>query len=189
VGEAETVAERIREYHALGIETFIFSGYPHLEEAYRAAELLFPRLALEHEEAPRVKTHCQRPLQSKGRWLPTNCYRVELSRKFKFTMIASINWTSWGNRALPWLLPTFLVAAWQGASTVGWLPGNVVPSPFSVLLAGIHLAGTGELAIHLWESFRRAMAGLFIGGTIGFLLGITNGLFTMSDRYWIPPSR
>jgi len=32
------------EYRELGIETFILSGYPHLEEAYRAAELLFPRL-------------------------------------------------------------------------------------------------------------------------------------------------
>ncbi|WP_190287822.1 FMNH2-dependent alkanesulfonate monooxygenase [Massilia sp. NR 4-1] len=44
VGEPETVAERIREYAALGIETFIFSGYPHLEESYRVAELLFPLL-------------------------------------------------------------------------------------------------------------------------------------------------
>jgi alkanesulfonate monooxygenase len=44
VGDADTVAERIREYAALGIDTFILSGYPHLEEAYRAAELLFPRL-------------------------------------------------------------------------------------------------------------------------------------------------
>jgi len=34
------------EYHELGIETFIMSGYPHLEEAYRTAELLFPRLPL-----------------------------------------------------------------------------------------------------------------------------------------------
>jgi alkanesulfonate monooxygenase len=49
VGDAETVAERMREYHALGIETFIFSGYPHLEEAYRTAELLFSRLRLQHE--------------------------------------------------------------------------------------------------------------------------------------------
>jgi alkanesulfonate monooxygenase len=28
----------------LGIDTFILSGYPHLEEAYRVAELLFPLL-------------------------------------------------------------------------------------------------------------------------------------------------
>jgi alkanesulfonate monooxygenase len=49
VGSAETVAARIREYAAVGIETFIFSGYPHLEEAHRVAELLFPRLPLTHE--------------------------------------------------------------------------------------------------------------------------------------------
>jgi alkanesulfonate monooxygenase len=44
VGSADSVAERMREYRALGVETFILSGYPHLEEAYRTAELLFPRL-------------------------------------------------------------------------------------------------------------------------------------------------
>ena len=44
VGNPEQVAERIREYADLGIETFIFSGYPHLEESYRFAELVFPLL-------------------------------------------------------------------------------------------------------------------------------------------------
>jgi alkanesulfonate monooxygenase len=44
VGDPETVAARIKEYMALGIDTFIFSGYPHLEEAYRFAELVFPLL-------------------------------------------------------------------------------------------------------------------------------------------------
>lgn len=48
VGDPDTVAQRISEYADLGIETFIFSGYPHLEEAYRVAELLFPRLPLEN---------------------------------------------------------------------------------------------------------------------------------------------
>jgi len=44
VGDPETVAARIREYADLGIETFILSGYPHLEESYRFAELVFPLL-------------------------------------------------------------------------------------------------------------------------------------------------
>lgn len=44
VGSPEIVAERIREYQDLGIEEFILSGYPHLEEAYRFAELVFPLL-------------------------------------------------------------------------------------------------------------------------------------------------
>ena len=50
VGSADEVAERMHEYAELGIETFILSGYPHLEEAYRTAELLFPRLPLSHDE-------------------------------------------------------------------------------------------------------------------------------------------
>jgi alkanesulfonate monooxygenase len=49
VGDAETVAARMREYMALGIGTFIMSGYPHLEEAYRFAELVLPRLQLNHK--------------------------------------------------------------------------------------------------------------------------------------------
>ena len=46
VGDGPTVAERIKEYAALGIDTFVLSGYPHLEEAYRFAELAFPHLPL-----------------------------------------------------------------------------------------------------------------------------------------------
>ncbi len=47
VGDPDTVAARMLEYADLGIDAFILSGYPHLEEAYRVAELLFPRLPLE----------------------------------------------------------------------------------------------------------------------------------------------
>jgi alkanesulfonate monooxygenase len=50
VGDPETVAARIREYQDLGIDTFILSGYPHLEEAYRFAELVFPLLAREQPD-------------------------------------------------------------------------------------------------------------------------------------------
>ncbi len=44
VGDGPTVVARMQEYADLGIDTFIFSGYPHLEEAYRFAELVFPLL-------------------------------------------------------------------------------------------------------------------------------------------------
>jgi len=50
VGDPDTVVARMLEYSELGIETFIFSGYPHLEEAYRVAELLFPRLPLKNQQ-------------------------------------------------------------------------------------------------------------------------------------------
>ncbi|WP_152048083.1 FMNH2-dependent alkanesulfonate monooxygenase [Aureimonas psammosilenae] len=48
VGDPETVAERIDEYRRLGIDSFILSGYPHLEEAYRFGELVLPRLPVSH---------------------------------------------------------------------------------------------------------------------------------------------
>jgi alkanesulfonate monooxygenase len=46
VGDGATVAALMHEYARLGIDTFILSGYPHLEEAYHFAEHVFPRLAL-----------------------------------------------------------------------------------------------------------------------------------------------
>ncbi|KQW57120.1 FMNH2-dependent alkanesulfonate monooxygenase [Variovorax sp. Root411] len=45
VGDPKTVAARIEEYATLGLDKFILSGYPHLEEAYRFAELVFPLLS------------------------------------------------------------------------------------------------------------------------------------------------
>src|ERR1700761_6729164 len=44
VGSHEQVADRIAEYHDLGIDEFILSGYPHLEEAYRVGEGVMPVL-------------------------------------------------------------------------------------------------------------------------------------------------
>ncbi|MCM3627826.1 FMNH2-dependent alkanesulfonate monooxygenase [Paenibacillus glycanilyticus] len=46
VGNPTEVANLMKEYAALGIETFILSGYPHLEEAYQFADLVFPLLPL-----------------------------------------------------------------------------------------------------------------------------------------------
>ncbi|MER8476376.1 MULTISPECIES: FMNH2-dependent alkanesulfonate monooxygenase [unclassified Mesorhizobium] len=53
VGDAATVAERIDEYRRIGIDTFILSGYPHLEEAHRFGELVLPLLPLDHEISTR----------------------------------------------------------------------------------------------------------------------------------------
>ena len=44
VGSHEEVADRIAEYHELGIDEFILSGYPHLEEAYQVGEGVLPVL-------------------------------------------------------------------------------------------------------------------------------------------------
>jgi alkanesulfonate monooxygenase len=44
VGSYEEVADRISEYRDLGFDEFIFSGYPHLEEAYWFGEGVMPVL-------------------------------------------------------------------------------------------------------------------------------------------------
>jgi alkanesulfonate monooxygenase len=44
VGSHEEIADRMAEYHELGIDEFILSGYPHLEEAYRVGEAVLPVL-------------------------------------------------------------------------------------------------------------------------------------------------
>ena len=54
VGSPETVAQRLQDYAEIGIDTVIGSGYPHLEEAYRVAELLFPRLNLPNRRVERL---------------------------------------------------------------------------------------------------------------------------------------
>jgi alkanesulfonate monooxygenase len=44
VGSHREVADRIQEYAALGIDEFVLSGYPHLEEAYWFGEGVLPEL-------------------------------------------------------------------------------------------------------------------------------------------------
>ena len=44
VGSHDEVADKLAEYHALGIDEFILSGYPHVEEAWWFGEGVMPRL-------------------------------------------------------------------------------------------------------------------------------------------------
>ncbi|MFI1287964.1 LLM class flavin-dependent oxidoreductase [Streptomyces sp. NPDC020792] len=56
VGSHAEVAERIAEYHRIGIDEFVLSGYPHLEEVYWFGEGVLPRLRAQglwtHPSAP-----------------------------------------------------------------------------------------------------------------------------------------
>ncbi|MGW6009455.1 LLM class flavin-dependent oxidoreductase [Streptomyces sp. NPDC055210] len=68
VGSHDEVAERITEYHRLGIDEFVLSGYPHLEEAYWFGEGVLPRLAAQglwqHPFAARSAPSAQVPFAS-----------------------------------------------------------------------------------------------------------------------------
>lgn len=47
VGSPDTVIRTLEAYQAVGVDTFILSGMPLLEEAYRFGELVLPRLPVE----------------------------------------------------------------------------------------------------------------------------------------------
>jgi alkanesulfonate monooxygenase len=52
VGDPAQVAAKLRAYQALGISTFILSGYPHLEECRRFGEMVMPLLKRRAERGP-----------------------------------------------------------------------------------------------------------------------------------------
>jgi alkanesulfonate monooxygenase len=54
VGSPETILRMIREYEEVGIETMILGGYPHIEEAYRFADLVLPLVRPETAKTGRV---------------------------------------------------------------------------------------------------------------------------------------
>lgn len=82
---------------------------------------------------------------------------------------------------LPWLLPVMLVAGWQAAAQLGLLSTRVLPAPLDVLRAGVELGGSGELWHHFLASFKRAITGLLIGCSLGFILGFLTGLSRVAE--------
>ncbi|MEI9902305.1 MAG: aliphatic sulfonate ABC transporter permease SsuC [Hyphomicrobium sp.] len=86
------------------------------------------------------------------------------------------------DRLTPWLLPTALLIAWEGAARTGLIEQRVLPAPSDVAVAFWESIKSGALVHHVWISFHRAMAGLLIGGGIGFLLGVLNGTLRPAER-------
>ena len=135
VGDPETVAARMEEYAALGIDTFILSGYPHLEEAYRFAELVFPLLPLEHQRREPASV-ASTPGRSARRSPTTSAAaRTRVSdeggpgRGVRRAVAAS---------STPGAVArcrSLLVIAWELAARAGWLSARVLPAPSAVAVA------------------------------------------------------
>lgn len=82
---------------------------------------------------------------------------------------------------LPWGFPVFVLIVWQVLSSLGVIPTRVLPSPLNVLTAAWTLIQSGELLKHISISARRAISGFIVGGSIGFALGVANGLFPIAE--------
>jgi sulfonate transport system permease protein len=85
------------------------------------------------------------------------------------------------NALIPWAIPFLLLVIWQILSMLKFIPDRILPAPTDVINAGISLFKSGELMTHITISLGRALSGFLIGGTIGFLLGLFNGVFRVSE--------
>jgi len=81
---------------------------------------------------------------------------------------------------LPLALPLAIVVLWQGASSLGLIGSRLMPAPLDVVGAFWLKLSNGELAVNVVASGARALSGLVVGGSIGFLLGLANGLSKLS---------
>ncbi|RZF27338.1 FMNH2-dependent alkanesulfonate monooxygenase [Paraburkholderia sp. UYCP14C] len=66
VGDPQIVAERLREYMEIGVDRFVLSGYPHLEEAVRFAELVFPLIPGKRAITESSRTYTGSPFDVRG---------------------------------------------------------------------------------------------------------------------------
>lgn len=92
-----------------------------------------------------------------------------------------LHWNTSIKHLLPWFIPFLLVIGWQTFSSLGAIPERILPAPTAVVKSAIHLLSTGELMNHVSVSLGRALVGFVIGGAIGFMFGLMNGVFRLSD--------
>lgn len=81
----------------------------------------------------------------------------------------------------PWGIPLLLIICWQVFTKWGVVSTKVLPAPTDVFAAFVSLIKTGELSQNVWASLWRALCGFVIGGSLGFLFGLLNGLFRYSE--------
>ena len=87
-----------------------------------------------------------------------------------------------GQRSLPWLLPVGLFATWYVATKYRFIDPTFLPAPGDVLSGFWSVSQTGEVWNDLGISTARALGGLAIGGSIGFALGVLNGLSPLAAK-------
>jgi sulfonate transport system permease protein len=81
----------------------------------------------------------------------------------------------------PWALPVVLLLLWEIAARAGLITARLMPAPSTIALAGWNALMDGTLVYHTLISTRRAVIGLAIGGGLGFVAGIVNGLWKSAE--------
>ncbi|WP_163182536.1 aliphatic sulfonate ABC transporter permease SsuC [Neobacillus sedimentimangrovi] len=88
----------------------------------------------------------------------------------------------WKTKLLPWVIPIGLMITWQVSSSIGIISTRVLPNPLDIVSAATNLTKSGQLPADVWTSTKRAFVGFLIGGGLGFLLGLVNGISKISEK-------
>ncbi|WP_139991133.1 aliphatic sulfonate ABC transporter permease SsuC [Paenibacillus paridis] len=86
------------------------------------------------------------------------------------------------SRIAPAIVPIVILIIWQLLGQFGWISSRTLPTPLQVAEAGIAMTKSGQLFHYIGSSTWRAFIGFAIGGGIGFLLGLLNGLSQTANR-------
>ncbi|MDR3707330.1 MAG: ABC transporter permease subunit [Capsulimonadaceae bacterium] len=82
---------------------------------------------------------------------------------------------------LSWSVPAVAIISWQLLAVHGVISSRILPAPSVVFAAGERLWHNGQLQSAIAISSERAGLGFLIGGGIGFLLGLLNGLSRIAE--------
>jgi sulfonate transport system permease protein len=84
------------------------------------------------------------------------------------------------------ILPLLLLLWWSISAQSQWVAPQILPAPERVAQRLLELIDKGDIQHHLSISFWRVLAGFFIGGIVGLLLGIAMGLSKTIEVYLNP---
>lgn len=87
-----------------------------------------------------------------------------------------------GQQWSTWLVPVFVIFMWQVLGQIGLIGQDILPTPLEVVQAFIQLSKDGVLWENIGVSAKRALIGFIIGGSVGFVLGMMNGLSRTSEK-------
>ncbi|GAA1524296.1 sulfonate transport system permease protein [Microbacterium ginsengiterrae] len=91
-------------------------------------------------------------------------------------------WSRPGVRVIGGLLvPAVILLVWQIATTSGLVPAYRLPTPGSVITAGVELAERGQLWTHIAISVQRVLLGFAIGSLVGLAVAAIVGLSKLGD--------
>ena len=91
-------------------------------------------------------------------------------------------WHFFDQYLIYWIVPMAILVGWEFIVRAGIVSSRIVPAPFDVVLAAVKLIEKNQLLPDVAVSTARALSGLLVGGSIGFLLGLINGFFSTSEK-------